>query len=73
MTVAEMIEWLKTQDQNAIVQVVFHEMGSGYYNQGGTAQTVAFDPTQHAEYSDYSHLTRDGQPATELLLGIFEG
>ena len=73
MTVAEMIEWLKTQDQSAVVYVIFHKTGSGYYDQGGTAKTVAFDPVRHSEHTDYSHLTRDGQPATELLLGVFEG
>lgn len=73
MTVAELTEWLKTQDQGATVYVVSHSSGGGYYDQGGTAQTVVFDPTRHAEHTDYSHLSRDGQPATELLLGVFEG
>jgi len=73
MTVAELITWLKTQDQAATVYVVSHSAGIGYYDQGGTAQTVVFDPTRHAEHTDYSHLSRDGQPATELLLGVFEG
>lgn len=73
MIVAEMIEWLKTQDQSATVYVVSHSGCIGYYDQGGTAQTVVFDPTRHAEHTDYSHLSRDGQPATELLLGVFEG
>ena len=49
MTVAEMIEWLKTQDQAATVYVVSHSGCIGYYDQGGTAQTVVFDPTRHAE------------------------
>lgn len=70
MTVADLIEWLKTQDQSATVYVVSHSGCIGYYDQGGTAQTVVFDPTRHAEHTD---LSRDGQPATELLLGVFEG
>ena len=45
MTVAEMIEWLKTQDQEAIVQVVRHESGRGYYDQGGNTSIVDFDIT----------------------------
>jgi len=73
MTVAELITWLKTQDQAATVYVVSHSAGIGYYDQGGTAQTVVFDPTRHAEHTDSSHLSRDGQPVTQLLLGVFEG
>lgn len=73
MTVAELITWLKTQDQAATVYVVSHSRCIGYYDQGGTAQTVVFDPARHAEHTDYSHLSRNGQPATELLLGVFEG
>jgi hypothetical protein len=73
MTVADLIEWLKTQDQAATVYVVSHSACIGYYDQGGTAQTVVFDPARHAEHTYYSHLSRDGQPATELLLGVFEG
>jgi hypothetical protein len=77
MTVAELITWLKTQDQAATVYVVSHKRGILQdllgWNEPGTVQTVLFDPTQHAEHTDYSHLSRDGQPATELLLGVFEG
>lgn len=73
MTVADLITWLKTQDQAATVYVVSHSGCIGYYDQGGTAQTVVFDPARHAEHTDYSHLSRDGQSATELLLGVFEG
>jgi hypothetical protein len=73
MTVADLIEWLKTQDQAATVIVVSHRGCIGYYDQGGITYTVVFDPTRHAEHTDYSHLSRDGQSATELLLGVFEG
>lgn len=44
MNVAQMIEWLKTQDQEAIVGVVYHTSGSSYYDQGGNATSVEFDP-----------------------------
>jgi len=73
MTVAELITWLKTQDQAATVYVVSHKNGRGWDDQGGTAQTVLFDPSRHATHNDFSHLSREGQPATELLLGVFEG
>lgn len=68
MTVSELIKWLETQDQSATVQVIVHEMGYGYYNQGGNAQTVVFDPSQHSEHYENSYLN-----CTELLLGVFEG
>jgi hypothetical protein len=61
MTVAGLIEWLQTQDQNAVVHVVFHSPRYRYYLQGGTATIVAFDPDKHADYSD-----------KELLLGVYE-
>ena len=73
MSVAELTEWLKTQDQSAEVWVVEHSSGRCWNDQGGTARTVLFDPTIHAEHSDYSHLAREGCSATELLLGVYEG
>ena len=52
VTVAEFIEWLKTKDQSAIVQVVMHTDGSGYYEQGGVASIEDFDTTlQFGEHS----------------------
>lgn len=35
MNVAELIEWLQKQDQTATVEVLSHNSGSGYYDQGG--------------------------------------
>ena len=66
MNVAELIEWLKTQDQGAIVEIVAHRDSGGYYNQGGLARTQCFDPNQHVEYDNFS---------TEaiLLLGKING
>ena len=64
MTVAETIEWLKTQDQSATVFVVSHK--------NGTAEAVVFDPDQHAKYSDFMYWNRDNQPGTELLIGVDE-
>jgi len=76
MTVAEMVEWLQTQDQSAIVQVIFHEAGYGYDNQGGTARTVVFDPSKHSTYDSQwvDQLTDNVKiyPA-ELRLGVYEG
>ena len=53
MTVRQMIEWMSTfEDQDAIVEVVVHSEGRGYYNQGGVADIMEFDPEQHVEYTD---------------------
>ena len=53
MKVRELIQWLaKVQDQDAEVEVVMHSRGTGYYDQGGTASAVAFDPEKHATYTD---------------------
>jgi hypothetical protein len=61
MTVAEMIEWLKTQDQSAVVNVVYHTNCEGY--------TVTFDPAKYSTYlAGYVK-----SYAAVLLLGVFEG
>jgi len=52
MTVAELIEFLKTQDQGAIVKVVVHEDHRGYEMQGGSASEKDFDKGLHVEYTD---------------------
>jgi len=43
MTVAEMIEWLKTQDQGATVSVIVVEEGLGYKDL--YPREVEFDPS----------------------------
>ena len=43
MTVAEMIEFLKTMPQDATVQVLQHVSGHGYYDQGGWCYTTDFN------------------------------
>lgn len=54
MTVRQMIEWMSTfEDQDAIVEVVVHSSGRGYYDQGGNVDTVEFDPEEHVEYTDF--------------------
>lgn len=52
MNVAELIEWLKTQDQGATVEVIYHTSGRGYYDQGGNVSIVDFDPAKHADYTE---------------------
>lgn len=42
MIVSEFIEWLKTQPQNAIVEVLQHSSGSSYYEQGGCTWVEPF-------------------------------
>lgn len=53
MKVREMIEWLKTvEDQDADGLIVSHTSGTGYYDQGGNAMEAEFDPVLHTEYVD---------------------
>ena len=52
-TVADLIEFLKTQDQDAILQIVEHTCGTSYYDQGGNASEENFDPERHVEYTDF--------------------
>lgn len=50
MKVSDMIEWLKTMPQDAVVQVLDHHSGNGYYDQGGHCYLEYF--TTHVdEYS----------------------
>lgn len=51
-TVAELIEWLKTQDQKAIVECIDHEASGNYYCQGGTAGVADWTP-ELTEYTDF--------------------
>jgi len=53
MTVKDFIKWLQTQDQGAIVEVVQHRSGSGYYEQGGTVSVQSFEPNKYSDYTDF--------------------
>lgn len=62
MIVADFIKWLETQDQGAIVEVLVHSSGTGYYDQGGNVSIEEFDPTdesygcsRHFEYTDFTN------------------
>ena len=77
MKVSELIEWLKSQDQDAIVEVVVHTSGRGYYDQGGNATTERFKP-EYSEYTDYRGNPFIGPErpyynTAELLLGVHDG
>ena len=52
MTVSEFIEWLKTQDQDAIVTCLVHNTAGSYYEQGGTCSQDEFTE-EHSEYIDF--------------------
>lgn len=43
MNVAELIEWLHTMPQDAVVQVLSHEDDGGYYMQGGSCFVEPFN------------------------------
>lgn len=75
MTVKELAEWLQSfPDQEATVEVVVHEDGTGYYDQGGWCSTRIFNPEEHAEYTDMrgNQFVKPSEPyynARTLLLG----
>lgn len=54
MTVAELIEWLKTQPQEAVVTCISHTSGSGYYDQGGNIEVVDMmvKPSKEGAYDE---------------------
>ena len=71
MIVADFIKWLKTQDQGAIVEVLVHSSGTGYYDQGGNVSIEEFDPSdesygssKHFEYTDFTNnqFVKEGSP-----------
>jgi hypothetical protein len=70
MKVSEFIEWLKTQDQDATVEVVVHESGTGYYDQGGWCYWRQFSGELKYEELPYygEHFEYDSQHKT-LYLG----
>ena len=74
MIVSQLIEWLKTQDQDARVNVIHHSSGKGYYDQGGNVSVVDFIPEIHSEYTDMrGNQFAKGKPYENdrtLLLGI---
>lgn len=59
MIVKDFIEWLKTQDQEATVEVLVHSSGSGYYDQGGNVSVEEFTADEeygcgkHFDYTDF--------------------
>lgn len=54
MTVAEFIEWLKTQPQDAIITCISHQGGCSYTEQGGVIEIVDFikEPTSPNAYNE---------------------
>jgi hypothetical protein len=72
--VHELIEWLKTQNQEADVQVVTHTKGRGYEDQGGWANETDFTGEEIEYISGFTYLEGTPEekvyPAT-LLLGRY--
>lgn len=75
MNVKELTQWLSEfPDQEAIVEIIEHTSGTGYYDQGGNATTVEFNPEYHYEYTDLrgNPFVRETEPwynKRSLLLG----
>lgn len=74
MIVSEMIEWLQTKDQDAIVEVLVHDSQGDYYTQGGTVSKEEFDVSEdkyddfgkHWEYDDFrgNQFVKESEPFT---------
>lgn len=72
MLVSEMIEWLQTKDQDAIVEVLVHTDGNGWYEQGGRVSREEFDVSEdkyddfgkHWEYADFrgNQFVKESEP-----------
>ncbi|HDR2780770.1 TPA: hypothetical protein QCJ60_000002 [Enterobacter sichuanensis] len=72
MDVKAFIEWLQTLPQDAIVQVIHHSNGTGYYDQGGNIDIRDFTPapaTEENKWTEYFELYRDRNGNATLLLG----
>lgn len=67
MKVRDFIEWLKTQDQDAVVEVMVQEPAPPYAPWGGCYETP-FDPEKHVEYDDRSWC--EGAGDRTLTLGV---
>ena len=72
MIVSDFIEWLKTQDQGATVEVVVREPATGWG--GDTFRVETFDPEHHSDYTDMrGNRFAKGEPYENnrtLLLGV---
>lgn len=64
MIVSEFIEWLKTQDQTATVEVLCEDGYYGYDEYGEECCHTSFYPKTFTGYSD----TYDYNPKTKTLL-----
>lgn len=70
MIVKDFIKWLETQDQEAVVEVLLHSSGTGYYDQGGTVSVEEFTADEyygcgkHFEYTDFrgNQYTKEDSP-----------
>lgn len=78
-TVKQMIEFLQTQPQDAVIEILSHSKGSGYYDQGGWCTTKPFDPTDkpswcHEDTQYFSHweLSGGADVGYTLLIGEVE-
>lgn len=74
MNVAGMKEWLNQFPDDTVVEIVYHTRGSGYYDQGGNATTVEFDPDPDdwgfCKKGHFYHCTPEGKSL--LLIGAYD-
>lgn len=79
MKVKELAQWLSSfEDQDADILVVAHTSGTGYYDQGGNAMLVNFNPDLYVTYNDlrgnpYIKPTDSNYNRRTLVLGEIDG
>lgn len=78
-TVEQMIEFLQTLPKSAVIEILSHPQGSGYYDQGGWCTQKPFDPTKkpswcHEDTQYFSHweLSGGADVGYTLLIGEVE-
>ena len=82
MNIKQFIEFLQTLPQDAIVQVLSHHSGSGYYDQGGNCYVDDFTDEPQWDYmasegegwkyGKHYELTTDKDGQMYLQLGVMD-
>lgn len=70
MNVAELREWLGTIPQDAVVSTLEHFNSGGYYQQGGTCNTVDFDAKVEYIYGEHFELSKNSAGEYTLQIGV---
>lgn len=74
MNIKQFIEFLQTLPQDAIVHVLSHSRGNGYYDQGGWCTVENFHTGSDEWAYGYEHyeITTDSSGQMYLQLGVMD-